>query len=193
MESTPISSLVPPTVKTATRSRNSKKVTIDHYDEFRSKKTSTIVGVAKPKRHCWWDRNAFSGEPISVPIAHRPKTIRKQCTTQSQNYNFVICEPVQSEKDRFDSVGSFCSPQCALAFIKDNSHDPLYRRSEFQLKYLFHEPFVAAPHWKMLNQYGGHLTISEFRKTFSNIVKGSVYKNIESTMVGMVFEEVFRI
>jgi hypothetical protein len=85
--------------------------------------------------------------------------------------NFVI-----DKKEYYETDGIFCSFNCCKAFIKDNKNDPLYNNSDSLLIKLYNDIFKVkivninpAPHWRMLVEYGGHLTINEFRDSFTKI------------------------
>jgi hypothetical protein len=101
--------------------------------------------------------------------------------------------------------GVFCSFNCCKAFIKDNKHNSLYEYSEILLNKLFHyimqlentnidiKKFIIipAPHWRLLQQYGGHLSINKFRENFNKVnfnFHGILNKNIFKP-IGHLYEE----
>ena len=96
--------------------------------------------------------------------------------------------------------GIFCSFNCVLAFINDNKHDSLYRESITLLNYFYKtifgtlpKIFLPAPHWRLLKEYGGHLDIAEFRKSFNHveyIKMDHVYDISALKLVSNVFKEV---
>src|SRR5690606_29070975 len=80
----------------------------------------------------------------------------------------------------FETDGVFCSFNCCLAFINDNSTNPKYKLSKNLLMNIYHivnniktlnvkELFKPSPSWRLLKEYGGHLTIDDFRKSFDKI------------------------
>ncbi len=78
------------------------------------------------------------------------------------------------KKEFYSSDGIFCSFNCCKAFIKDNKHNVLYEHSEFLLSKLYFDMFGVknivinpAPHWRLLIEYGGNLTINQFRDNFN--------------------------
>ena len=93
----------------------------------------------------------------------------------------------QSAKDNMSNMsqshflvdGVFCSFNCCLAFIQENSKNMLYDKSK-QLLYKMYmicfpqipetQAIIAAPHWRLLKDYGGHLSIEEFRKKFNKLI-----------------------
>lgn len=76
----------------------------------------------------------------------------------------------------FETDGIFCSFNCIKAFIKDNKHNCLYQHSEYLMYKLYNETFNTnsknivinpAPHWRLLKEYGGNLSIDKFRESFN--------------------------
>ena len=71
--------------------------------------------------------------------------------------------------------GTFCSFNCAYAYILANEENSEYTLSKSLLAKMYENIFKAeftifpAPHWRLLQQYGGHLTIDEFREQFNKI------------------------
>ena len=103
--------------------------------------------------------------------------IEKRHTPQIKNYishingkPYKIQDSNQPEKTQEYYVdGIFCSVECCLAFIEDQHHDPMYRNAEFYLRELYAvEGRKSAPHWRLLETYGGNMSIEEFRKSFAN-------------------------
>lgn len=76
----------------------------------------------------------------------------------------------------YETDGIFCSFNCCQAWIDDNKHCRLYDLSCFLLKKLYNEIMNVkssiidpAPSWRLLENYGGHLTILKFREGFNKI------------------------
>ena len=102
---------------------------------------------------CWWCRHPFPKEwhPLGLPV----KYINKE----------------------FHCEGIFCSFNCIMAYLHTN--DTLKYRECGQLVTLLYravfgkicwtERLFPAPSWKNLREYGGKLTIDEFRKTFNKL------------------------
>ena len=104
-------------------------------------------------RRCWWCTYAIPADTIPFPLP--------------THYN-------QSTK-KFKTKGYFCSPNCAMAYNNDNGnagdnyliiffvrmqYDP---ESNISVRNL-----VPAPHWRLLEDYGGTLGIEAFRESFFN-------------------------
>ena len=110
------------------------------------------------------------------------------------------------EKNEFYFTdGIFCSFNCTKAFIKDNKHNSLYDYSEILLTKLFNYIMqlentnidtkkiiiIPAPHWRLLQQYGGHLSINKFRENFNKVnfnFHGILNKDIFKP-IGHLYEE----
>lgn len=96
--------------------------------------------------------------------------------------------------------GLFCSFNCCFAFIKANQQNPLYMNSEYLLKKIFYNvfgentaPLIPSPSWRLLKEYGGHMTIEEYRKNFYKVdyfnVDNLVVPFPNSKPVGFLFEK----
>jgi hypothetical protein len=104
-----------------------------------------------------------------------------------------------NERSYYSCDGNFCSFNCAKAFIKDNKHNSLYEHSEFLLSKLYFDMFGEknvvinpAPHWRLLVDYGGNLTINQFRDNFSKTqyeYRGILRNQDIFKPIGTLFEE----
>lgn len=92
---------------------------------------------------CWWCRDTFSGIPCSIPE--------------------------YLEDDTFYCIGCFCSFSCALAYLNDRNEADLSNKQillqQMCCKLNGHQLDLnnIAPDWRLLKQYGGILSIEEFR------------------------------
>ena len=103
------------------------------------------------------------------------------------------------KKDFYSSDGIFCSFNCCKAFIKDYKQNVLYEHSEFLLSKLYFDMFGVknvvinpAPHWRLLIEYGGNLTINQFRDNFNKTkydFHGTVKNQDIFKPIGSLFEE----
>ena len=105
---------------------------------------------------CWWCRSSIptSIHPLGMPI----------------KYN--------KEDNFFDTEGMFCSFNCMCSYLHENTNMSQYKDSGsliyFMYKCIFNEyPYKMnirkAPSWKLLKDYGGNLTIEEFRSMFNTV------------------------
>jgi hypothetical protein len=142
---------------------------------------------------CFWCRHTFDTKPIGCPIKYVNSLIEKNYISHITKDKYYMKENITPNKlnsfsdsyqeDDLINIspiknnyylvdGIFCSFNCALAFIKEHNHDVFYKESYSLLNYLYYafigkkEKLLSAPHWRLLKEYGGNLTIEEFRNTF---------------------------
>jgi len=133
-------------------------------DEYRNKQDARISCVAlTTEQYCFWDRFPFSTAPV-------PGFIRKIYQGEEKTYMshinqnvYTIQDRLNSDKHYYLSEGQFCSPECRLAYIRENEHNPLYEEAETLLFELF-GPVECAPSWRLLKAYGGPYSIEQFRE-----------------------------
>lgn len=159
----------------------------------------------KTSTHCFWCRNQFSSIPIGVPLryVHSQSVksyyseitkdtykIRENISTQKRK-DLELCIQQNStesrtlddetpdisidKKEYYITDGTFCSFNCAYAYILANEENAEYVLSKSLLTKMYENIFnteftiFPAPDWRLLQQYGGHLTIDEFREQFNKI------------------------
>lgn len=177
----------------------------------------------KTSIYCFWCRSGFDFRPIGCPIKYIPNRIMKSYYSEITKDNYILRESVtiqQSESndamykdhnmdmtahDFYITDGIFCSFNCCLAFILDNHNNPIYTDSEQLLNNLYIEffgmkdiqPILPAPSWRILKDYGGNLSIDEFRRNFYKIeyknIDNMIYPFIKFRPVGFLFEKQIRI
>jgi len=180
-----------------------------------------LVGKEMPTQtdiHCFWCRHSFLSIPIGCPIHYVSHRIIKKMNTQTSKESCQIRENISKEmfqkikgnldhspivdNDFYIVDGTFCSFPCCLAFIQEQKHrNPMYRDSENLLRQmcqgLFQQqkpiPIQSAPNWRLLQEYGGHLSISNFRKCFDNThylnTHQYVHKLPNQKLIGFLFEK----
>ena len=167
---------------------------------------------------CFWCRNSIP-ETITVigcPIKYIPTQAVKTYYSEISNDKYTIKENITSKRqksinDTKDSKltlinknyyltdGIFCSFNCCMAYIEDNKHNSLYDISEMLLLKLYHDIYPTkvvcideAPHWRKLKEYGGDLTIEQFRDSFNKIEyqkHGFISCIPKFKSLGVLFEE----
>lgn len=177
--------------------------------------------------HCFWCRSPFSGYPIGIPTQYQGHRILRSYFSEITKNHYCLRENILQSTllEKFPELkqnsslstlsmilrhvyfmdGVFCSFSCAYAFINDNKHNPLYKYSENLLLELYYQHFgneavglEAAPSWRLLKDYGGHLTIEEYRRNFSKVdyhhVEQVVFPNfIDMKPIGHIFEKLVHI
>jgi hypothetical protein len=146
------------------------------------------------KYNCFWDRHPFDSDPLGCPIRYVSNKGVKKYFSEISKDNYIIKENITKKKfekiscnnnlhsgidviknEYFETDGIFCSFNCIKAFIKDNKHNCLYQHSEYLMYKLYNETFNTnknivinpAPHWRLLREYGGNLSIDKFRESFN--------------------------
>jgi hypothetical protein len=186
-----------------------------------------ILGQSLPQYtdiHCFWDKHSFDNIPIGCPIKFVSPTIVKSYFSEITKDNYSIRENISNIKKQellsiinntiedksckkidlidteyYQTDGIFCSFNCLLSFIDDNSINPLYYNSKNLLLKMYKDYFgkigniEKAPHWRLLKSYGGHLSIDDFRNSFYKIEyisTGNTLSNIPKCIpIGHIFEE----
>jgi hypothetical protein len=160
------------------------------------------------KRYCcFWDRHPFTTTPLACPIKYVPNVVSRTYFSEITKDKFTVKESVYADQkvdgsisvtteknDYYETDGIFCSFNCMYAFILENKKNPIYSESEYLFTRFLHDVLKMtkinpAGHWRLLEEYGGTLTIEEFRLAFSKIEyenKG-IYKPFRS--IGYAFEE----
>lgn len=142
---------------------------------------------------CFWCKYNFDSCPIGCPIKFVNSLIEKRYTSNITKDEYYMKENVTKEKlakisgaktsikiepcerNYYLVDGIFCSFNCIAAFIKENCGNVLYKDSSNLLKCLYSELYndtwkkiTPAPDWRLLKDFGGSLTIEDFRKFFNS-------------------------
>ena len=117
------------------------------------------------------------------------KNERKRLIDILQNNENNICNFKQNEKNNeknlhkvltknfFETEGTFCSFNCIVSFIEENSSNPIYQNSN-NLIYLMYkqifgwypeQSFIRSPSWKLRKEYGGPLSDEDYDKYIQTI------------------------
>ena len=169
---------------------------------------------------CFWCRNPFSSQSLGCPLRYiSPKftktyysEITKDKYTLSSRITKMELKALQAKpegknttpNEYYESDGVFCSFDCVMAFINENRRNSLYSRSKNLLMKIYADMYgedvkeiTPAPHWRLLRQCGGPLSIEKFRDRFGRVE----YINLHNTIrelpkgfpkfqpVGFLFEE----
>lgn len=163
---------------------------------------------------CFWCRHRFDWVAIGCPIRYVPGQICKTLQSPVTNETYTIKENVSdadvhrsgqqvNSESYYETDGIFCSFSCCLAYINDNMHNTLYSQSKTLLMNMYYRvnsahldkivegTLKAAPSWRLLKEYGGYMTIDEFRQSFTktDFTETHVVKNIPRIKpVGVLFE-----
>lgn len=170
---------------------------------------STIDYLNREKFYnCYWCRNPFDEFKLGCPIKWVPSNAVKTYYSEVSKDNYAIRENVTNKKSKsktkskdikieekayYETDGCFCSFNCIKAFIIDNKHDLLYKDSLNMLSKMYYDIFSSydiikpSPSYRLLKEYGGHLTIDEYRTGLSNVKYD--YKGIVMHSIGKLYEK----
>ena len=103
--------------------------------------------------------------------------------------------------ESYETDGVFCSFNCTLAFALENRSNPLYSRSVSLINRIYNDmsengntPLTPSPSWRLLEEYGGQLSIDEYRKNLYRITYED--RGIQRPIfnpVAMVYEEKYKL
>lgn len=180
---------VPISISFFGESKESHKCNVSMID-FNSKSNTHSL-----RYHCFWCKNPFDTLGIGCPISFVPKKVSRKYTSVINQNKYVIEEDTikdslldDDEAGALNLVGEafyqtdgvFCSFNCCSAYITANKKNPLYTSSRMLLVNMYNDMFLKqvktippAPDWRILTQYGGHLSINDFRESLENVE----YKN----------------
>lgn len=142
---------------------------------------NTREGV-KMKLSCFWCRHLIPEDfaSISCPIKYAP-TYARYIVRDDKKYISTI-DPM--EPGCYHSDGLFCSFNCCLAYAMDNKHRPEYTHSHWLVNKMYLDYQLAsnsnwtvddvktlkpAPSWRLLDTFGGSMSIGEYRQSFNTI------------------------
>lgn len=172
--------------------------------------------------NCFWDRHPLPNniQHLGCPIKYVPHQIVKTYCSEISKDKYTINENVPKnklkeldtedkrltikEKGYYMTDGAFCSFNCCMAYINDMTlaQKSLYRDAKTLLLRIYNElndkkinKIEAAPHWRTLYEYGGNMSIEQFRDSFNKIeykTHGEYIEHIKVQQLGMLFEEKLR-
>lgn len=120
---------------------------------------------------CWWDGHTFDTSPIGCPINYYSSNDDKRIVSNVR-YQAEIMNIKSDTSDFYEVEGVFCSCECVKAYILSQKDKIKYANSLTLLTRLVRsltgtiKNINRAPSWKLIDSYGGHMTIEEFRESF---------------------------
>lgn len=185
-----------------------------------TKKLHTCSNISKlndisKQYNCFWCRYQIISVPIYCPVKFVPSQIQR--TISSHNKNYILKENINqnnvnlndddtlswsNDKSYYETDGVFCSFNCCQAWINDNKHKSEYNDSTYLLRKIYKDMtgnttdnIKPAPNWRLLDNYGGNLTIEDFRENFIKfdyIFHGTVLSNVLYNPYNYIFESKFK-
>lgn len=168
--------------------KNPKNVEISVIDYKSGQRTYTPSNSADAIRYsCYWCRHPINTCTLGCPIDYKSSKAKRTYMSQITKDFYSIREDIGTftkrpdnpeftfeDKDYYISYGSFCSFNCIKSFIKENKKKVLFANSQQLINQLYLEftnsnfsEVVPAPHWCTLREYGGNMTIEQFRDKFN--------------------------
>lgn len=185
-------------------SKHNHKCTISMIDFYTKEKINNY--------HCYWDRNPFTTSPIGCPVKYIPSQVTKTYYSEISKDKYIIKENITKNKrenieniqderlfvkknEYYETDGCFCSFNCCMSYINENNYNILYNKSEILIIKMYNDIFNTninviepAPHWRLLKEYGGRLSINTFRNNF-NKIEYECHGIIKQKSNGNIFEE----
>lgn len=171
---------------------------------------------------CFWCRHLIETKPLGCPIKYSSIKLEKtydseisketytmkenitknKCKIITENYTSLKAKININSNSFYLTYGVFCSFNCIMAHILDNKHNKLFDLSTILLIKMYKEimniknteltNIKPAPHWSLLVEYGGNLTIKEFRQSFNKIEyeqHGYIQNLPEFLSIGNLYEQ----
>jgi hypothetical protein len=154
--------------------------------DFKSKMDINLL-----RYHCFWCRHPFETRPIGCPIKYVSSQAEKKYHSHISRDTYIIKENVTTKKRKdldeseqlslrigeyYETDGVFCSFNCCQSWVNDNKHLRMYDSSTMLLMKMYNTMMSTkmiiispAPHWRVLETYGGHLNILKYREGFNKI------------------------
>jgi hypothetical protein len=189
----------------------SKKMHVCHVSmiDFQSRMDVNLL-----RYHCYWCSHPFETRPLGCPIKYVPSQAEKKYHSHISRDSYTIKENITEKRrlltrnndqislkvgEYYETDGVFCSFNCCQSWINDNKHDRTYDLSSTLLIKMYNNMMGTktvvispAPHWRLLEQYGGHLNIIKFRDGFNKIdyeCHGNTKFIPKFLPIGTLFEE----
>lgn len=128
---------------------------------------------------CWWCRSSFTSIPVGCPIRYNKNTPGSEEAKNFEAYLKSLNIAYDGSNDFFETEGIFCTLSCTKAYILDQmqrTSGPKYRDSllllnliKFKTDPQNKDEIVTAPSWKLIDEWGGHLTPKQYRDSFGLI------------------------
>ena len=163
--------------------------------------TVSSVDLENGPRWCWWCKHQFDSPPWGCPMGINASISEKTYVSSISKTSYTLREKTLKSDDgvcTYITDGMFCTVNCCRAWVEDNTENPDYELSPFLLTKMYRQVCVnynkdlpvAAPHWRLLERFGGYLSIHKFRENFQKVEY--VYMgqtNVRSISRGHCFEE----
>lgn len=165
---------------------------------FKGRLSSIHLNSSSVVYHCFWCRHPIFSTCIGCPINLRPNIDTKHYTSHINGNEYCIREQLREEAAQqvYEMDGAFCSFECCYAFIRDRKNDPFYSQSETLLRMIYYRQsqsmdLQCAPHWRLLKEYGGTMSIEEFRASVQTITY--TFEQVLWNPIYLLFKETYHL
>ena len=159
---------------------------ISFLDESKRLRSCTLsqIDYKNGKRWCWWCKHQFDTPPWGCPIRLKSavKRVNYLSAISKTKYSLVEKREIDEESNTcmYITDGMFCSINCCTSWAHDNKRESNYVQSLFLLLKMYRQVSrkafteivnlpTPAPDWKLLERFGGYLSIHQFREDFDKI------------------------
>ena len=116
---------------------------------------------------CWWCHMHFTQNPLGCPIKHITPSESKSYYSHSSKKDTSITRK-DKELGYYLTKGYFCSWGCLLSYGESVKNSQDFHESIQLIYMMFYEnggsgQITPAPHYTLLQDYGGPLSIEEYR------------------------------
>lgn len=172
--------------------------------------------------YCFWCKHGFKSSPIGCPVSYISNKVTKSYHSEitkdkykitdniTKNRKNMIKNLMEKHNSQFEILdnhshyfvvdGIFCSFNCCMSFINAHKNNDYYKLSETLLYTMYKDIFNKtiekinpSPDWRLLTNFGGPLTIIEFRKSLNKIIYEDIDDYIvrapSSRMIGKLYEK----
>lgn len=122
--------------------------------------------------NCWWCTLPIEDDPIGCPLS-------MQCALAASPPVGSTTQSPEGSQITYYTDGLFCCLNCIKAYIMEHGeHDAKYKDSIRLLAMMacdneqIQDPLTISPSppWRFLQQYGGHLTVDQYREMIGRMI-----------------------
>ncbi len=167
---------------TCLKQKVSEKLTF--LDESKRLRSCTLAyaDFENSPRWCWWCKHMFDAPPWGCPLRIEASIIERKYTSAISKTSYTLREKEESDINKeimYVTDGMFCSINCCKAWAVSNKKNNMYSQTPFLLHKMYNQVRgksddwidlpPAAPDWRLLERFGGYLSIHQFRQDFDKI------------------------
>jgi len=189
-------------LRETTHLKNREPEKISFLDESKRLRSCTLCSVDFKDGHrwCWWCQHPFDSAPWGCPLRIDGVIGTRTYISSISKTKYTLREKKASNSDNecsYITDGMFCSVNCCAAWAKAHKKDPTYMQTPFLLHKMYNQVKgltgkkcarlpPAAPDWRLLERFGGYLSIHQFREDFDKIT----YNPLGTTKTKVAFKPI---